>query len=94
MADGDGGQGADPTQEAARLARDYVPECITTLVDVMRRPTRQSPAQVSAAKLLLEVAGQLEAEKEQSGKRDGKLVLVDATKAAAELERRLQGGSR
>ena len=78
----------DPTQHAAELAREHVPECIDTLLSVMRAPTRQSPPQVAAAKLLLEIAGQLKPEPETKQK-SPKLQLVDAQTAAQVIRERL-----
>lgn len=43
----------------AKIAIQYVPEALSTVLAVMRKPARNSTAQLSAAKLILELAGEL-----------------------------------
>lgn len=77
-----------PTQTAAKLAADHVPECVQTLVAVLRQPSRGSQAQLMAAKMLLELAGELEPEAPSGAP----VRLVDARQAAEVLRNRLKEG--
>lgn len=84
---GSGGSGGDPTQEAAKLARSYVPRAIEVVGEILEKPGRGAQSQLSAAKMLLELAGQLKPEETRSA---AVVKLVDAKAAAEELQRRLQ----
>lgn len=57
---GKGGQPPDPTQEAAQLARKHVKRAVEVVAEVLENADRQSPARLAAAKMILEMAGELQ----------------------------------
>lgn len=84
----------DATQEAAKLARLKVTRAVEVVADILDKPGRNAMAQLKAAELILELAGQL-APEANDGKPRGELRLVDAQKAALALRKRLdEGGGR
>lgn len=69
---------------ASQLAYQYVREAVEVVYKVLKTPQRGSRDQLSAARIIFELAANLEPEK-PSVERDGKVLLLDAQKAAERL---------
>jgi hypothetical protein len=70
------------------MAYALLPQAIEVLQSVMAKPTRGSQSQVGAARLVFELSAKL-APRADAEQKQGKLVLIDAAKAAEVLAERL-----
>lgn len=80
----------DAAQEAARLARAHIPECIDAVAGILRKPMRHARTVMDAAKWLVDVASAHKPPPPAEAKEDGRVVLLDVKRAAAVLAARLK----
>ena len=76
-------------QEIAKRAADHAVEALDTVIEHMRSPTRQTPSVLQAARMVLELAKELQPESKPA-----QLYRIDPKAAAEELKRRMDAGEK
>ena len=77
------------SQEIAKRAADHAMEALNTVIDHMRSPTRQTVSVLQAARMVLEMAKELQPESKPA-----QLYRIDPKLAAEELKRRMEAGEK